>query len=408
MSRPSFAAGTIRLGAALALASAVAGAQSFPTDDAVIRRIWQLGMDSSQAYSLAQTLADSIGPRLTGSPGLRSANDWLVATYGRWGITARNEQYGTWRGWRRGVTHADLVAPRVRTLEATMLAWSPGTRGPVEGRVVALPDLADSAAFARWLPEARGTFVLVSFPQPSCRPDSSFRQFATPESWERHVRSRSADSAAWEERVRRTGYTARTLPVALERAGAAGLLTSLWSRGWGVDKVFQARTERVPSLDVMCEDYGLLYRLASRNQGPRLRVDAQSQALGDVPVFNTIAEIRGSEKPDEYVMLSAHLDSWDAASGATDNATGTVTMLEAMRILRQAYPRPKRTILVGHWSGEEQGLNGSRAFAADHAEIVKGLQALFNQDNGTGRVTNISAQGLVGAGEFLARWMGRI
>jgi len=175
-----------------------------------------------------------------------------------------------------------------------------------------------------------------------------------------------------------------------------------------VDKVFQARTERVPSLDVMCEDYGLLYRLASRSQGPRLRVDAQSQALGEVPVFNTIAEIRGSEKPDEYVMLSAHFDSWDGASGATDNGTGTLAMLEAMRILRQAYPRPKRTILVGHWSGEEQGLNGSRAFAADHPEIVKGLQALFNQDNGTGRVTTISAQGLVGAGEFLARWMGRI
>ena len=396
------------LAALAAVLALPAGAQTFPTDDPVIRRIWRLGMDSSQAYALAQTLTDSIGPRLTGSPGMRSANEWLVATYGRWGIPARNEQYGTWRGWRRGTTHVDLLAPRVRTLEATMLAWSPGTRGPVEGRVVALPDLADSAAYARWMPSARGAFVLVSFPQPSCRPDSSFREFATPETWERHLRSRSADSAAWEGRVARTGYTARTLPVALEQAGAAGVLTSLWSRGWGVDKVFQARTQRVPSLDVMCEDYGLLHRLAERNQGPRIRVEAQSQALGDVPVFNTIAEIRGSERPDEYVVLSAHLDSWDAASGATDNATGTVTMLEAMRILRQAYPRPKRTILVGHWSGEEQGLNGSRAFAADHQEVVRGLQALFNQDNGTGRVTTISGQGLTGAGEFLARWLSRV
>src|SRR3712207_4949439 len=133
----------------LALASialvGTAHAQTFPTDDPVIRRIWRLGMDSSQVYALAQTLTDSIGPRLTGSPGMRSANDWLVATYGRWGISARNEQYGTWRGWRRGTTHIDLTAPRVRTLEATMLAWSPPTRGPVEGRVVVLPDLADSA-----------------------------------------------------------------------------------------------------------------------------------------------------------------------------------------------------------------------------------------------------------------------
>src|ERR671918_140600 len=89
-------------------------------------------------------------------------------------------------------------------------------------------------------------------------------------------------------------------------------------------------------------------------------------------------------------MLSAHFDSWDAGSGATDNGTGTITMLEAMRILRKVYPNPKRTIIVGHWSGEEQGLVGSRAFAADHPEIVRGLQALFNQDNGTGRVVNAS------------------
>ena len=102
-----------------------------------------------------------------------------------------------------------------------------------------------------------------------------------------------------------------------------------------------------------------------------IRLEAESQAMGEVPVFNTIAEIRGTTKPDEYVMLSAHFDSWDGGSGATDNGTGTITMLEAMRILKQVYPHPKRTIVVGHWSGEEQGLVGSRAFAADHPEIVK-------------------------------------
>ena len=109
-------------------------------------------------------------------------------------------------------------------------------------------------------------------------------------------------------------------------------------------------------------------------------------APAESPVFNTIARIDGSEKPNEYVMLSAHLDSWDAGSGATDNGTGTITMLEAMRILKTAYPRPKRTILVGHWSGEEEGDIGSGAFAADHPEVLAGLQALFNQDNGTGEI----------------------
>jgi carboxypeptidase Q len=95
---------------------------------------------------------------------------------------------------------------------------------------------------------------------------------------------------------------------------------------------------------------------------------------------------KAKEKPNEYVMLSAHFDSWDGGTGATDNGTGTLVMMEAMRILKKVYPNPKRTILVGHWGSEEQGLNGSRAFVEDHPEIVKNLQALFNQDNGTGRV----------------------
>jgi carboxypeptidase Q len=394
--------------AALVTTAAPAAAQSFPTDDAVLRRIWAVGMDSSQVYRLAQTLTDSLGPRLTGSPGQKAAQDWAVAQYARWGIQARNERYGTWRGWRRGVTHADLVAPRVRSLEATMLAWSPGTKGAVQGDVVVLPDAPDSARFAAALPRVKGKFVLVSFPQPTCRPDSNWRQFATPESFEAMQKERAAANEAWTARVRTSGFTARDLPRRLEQAGAAGVLTSTWSAGWGVTKIFGARTERVPTLDVSCEDYGLLFRLAQNGQGPVLRVQADAAFLGEVPVANTIAEIRGTERPDEYVVLSAHFDSWDGASGATDNATGTVTMMEAMRILKTAYPNPKRTILVGHWSGEEQGLNGSRAFAADNPRVVGGLQALFNQDNGTGRVTTISMQGLTGAGAFFGRWLAQV
>jgi hypothetical protein len=122
-------------------------------------------------------------------------------------------------------------------------------------------------------------------------------------------------------------------------------------------------------------------------------------------VFKGVGEIKGRELPNEYVMLSAHFDSWDGGSGATDNGTGTITMLEAMRILRLVYPNPRRTILVGHWSGEEQGLNGSRGFVADHADIVNGLQALFNQDNGTGRVETMSASGFPDAAANLARYL---
>ncbi len=124
-------------------------AQSFPTDDPVIRQIWAEGMtERSRAAGLAQVLLDSIGPRLTGSPGHLAAVEWLERTYRAWDIPVRREQYGTWTGWRRGHTHLDLVAPRVRTLEATMMAWSPGTTRPVEAEVVEFPDVASEAEYA--------------------------------------------------------------------------------------------------------------------------------------------------------------------------------------------------------------------------------------------------------------------
>jgi hypothetical protein len=388
---------------------APAAAQTFPVDDPVLRQIWAEGMNNSQTYRLMQVLTDSIGPRLTGSPGMKAGQDWLVATYRSWGIPARNEQYGTWLGWRRGITHIDLIAPRVRSLEGTLLAWSAGTGGvPVEGPVAILPDVADSAAFAAWLPNARGKHVLISFPEPTCRPDSAYRVLALPETFDRMTRERQAAREAWQGRLRRTGLSAQELPRRLEAAGAVGIVTLNWSGGYGVRRIFQGRTTRIPTVDLSCEDYGLLFRLAHHNQGPVLRIVAEAEFLGEVPVFNTIAELRGSERPNEYVMLSAHFDSWDGSSGATDNGTGTVTMLEAMRILKAVYPAPKRTILVGHWSGEEQGLNGSRAFAADHPEVVAGLQALFNQDNGTGRIVNVSASGLVGATPYVAKWVSRL
>jgi len=395
----------------LAFTSISAGqlrSQTIPVEDPVLRRLWSLGIDSSHVYELAQPLLDSIGPRLTGSPSIGSGNEWLVARYREWGISAKNEQYGTWRAWRRGITHFDLLSPRVRSLEAIMLAWSAPTKGRVEGKVIVLPDVADSSAFKAWLPAAKGNFVLISYPQPTCRPDSSFKQNALPATWDSLQASRKRGREEWAARVQRTGIAGPDLATVLADAGALGVVTSLWSQGWGVDRIFGTRATKAPVVDVSCEDYGLLFRLAERKQSPVARLEAQSEALGEQPVFNTIAEIRGAEKPDEYVMLSAHFDSWDGASGATDNGTGTITMLEAARLLSLAYPKPKRTIIIGHWSGEEQGLNGSRAWAADHPEVVQKLQALFNQDNGTGRIQTIGTQGLLGAGPAFAGWFARL
>ncbi len=441
-------AAVVGLGFALLGAVAPISAQQFPTDDPVIKRIWQLGMNESQAQKLAQVLFDSIGGRLTGTPPLMSGHEWLVKMYGSWGVPAKIEQYGTWAGWRRGITHIDMVAPRVRTLEGTMLGWSAGTRGPVEGPVVILPDVKSQQEFTAWLPQAKGKFVLLNMAQPTCRSDAEWDEFAqggsgagggggrggrggggfggrgggpdTTSSLARIRLEQARDRAAWNARLLAAagaqpgtstsplGALIKQLHTTLEDAGALGILQSEWSGLPGTDKVFTTNTKKAPTLDIMCEDYGLLYRLAENNQGPRIRVEAQAEFLGDVPTVNTIATVKGSEKPNEYVMLSAHFDSFDSSSGATDNGTGTITMLEAMRILRQAYPNPKRTIIAGHWSSEEQGLNGSRAWAHDHPEVVQGLQALFNQDNGTGRVVNMGMGGMLAAGSHVADWFAKI
>ncbi|MFQ5890475.1 MAG: M20/M25/M40 family metallo-hydrolase [Gemmatimonadota bacterium] len=395
---------------ALALAATVlpgrATGQTFYSDDPVLRAIWTEGMEKSQLYPLAQVLLDSIGPRLTGSPGFLAGGDWLLRTYQRWGIAARKEEYGTWGSWRRGVTHIDLLAPRVRTLEGTLLAWSPGTEGPMEGDAIMLPDLADSAALDDWLPMAKGMFVLVSLPESTCRADQEWEEYATPESFERMKAARDSARRDYLARLRSIGF--RGLHDRIARAGAAAIVTARWSGGWGVNKVQAAETREAPTIDLSCEDYGLVYRLAERGQGPRIRLNADAEFLGVVPAFNVIAELPGTEKPEEYVVLSAHFDSWDSASGATDNGTGTLTMLEAMRILARTYPRPKRTVLVGHWGGEEQGLIGSTAFAEDHPEVVEGLQVAFNQDNGTWRIEYIKMQGFSKAGANLARWITQV
>ena len=393
------------LAAAVSVAPTAAKAQTFPTDDAVIMRMWEEGMEESQVFDLAQALLDSIGPRLTGTPAFEAAADWLVDRYRQWGIEAERQQYGTWTGWERGYTHIDLLSPRLRTLQGMMLAWSPGTDGPVEADVVALPTFARAGELDAWLPSAQGKMVAISFPEPTCREDESWDDWATDEVFAQMQAEREAARLAWNQSMRMIG---QGLAQRLESAGAVAVLTGRWSQGWGVDKIFDSPTERIPGVHLSCEDYGLVYRLAERDQGPRIRLDARARFLGDVPVFNVVGRIPGTELPEEYVVLSAHLDSWDGASGATDNGTGTIMMLEAMRLLKAAYPNPRRTILVGHWAGEEQGLIGSTAFAADNPEVIDGLQAAFNQDNGTWRVDYIRMQGFVGAGEHFGRWFSKV
>lgn len=362
--------------------------------------------ENSHLESLAHELMDVIGPRLVGSPQMQKAHDWAVARFRDWGIAAENQPWGTWRGWERGICHIDLVAPRVVTLHGRQLAWSPPTpKGGVSAGVITLPEVADSLAFAQWLPQVKGKWVCISMPQPTGRPDENWEEFATETSFSRMKQQREAQETAWRQNLERTGYDRRTLNPALEAAGAVGILQSSWSQAFGANKIFSANTSKIPVLDLSLEDYGMVFRMAANGDNPVIRAVAESKELGRVPTFNTIATIPGSTLPDEYVVLSAHFDSWDGGTGATDNGTGTLTMMEAARILKKVYPNPKRTIIVGLWGSEEQGLNGSRAYVEDHPEVVAGLQALFNQDNGTGRAVQLSGQGFLHAYAYLGRWL---
>jgi len=474
-------------GAFVLLSAVPVSAQSDPN----LQRIWRLGMDSSHVQQLSQALLDSIGPRLTGSPELRAASDWAISQYKSWGIDAKREQYGTWRGWRRGVSHIDLVEPRVRSLAGTMLAWSPGTNGkPVKAEAIVLPKFKDSTEFVKWLPKAKGKIVLLSPAWPTCRPSEDWNRWGTAASIARMDTLLALMQRDWSvmgdsttgpdgRRVfrpdstklyRGTGYSLAlgtgTLGMRLEKAGVVGMISSRnklsgftnpfapaggaggrgggpggrgggagqtpggasargggpaasvaaagggrggvgappGAGGWGTIEIFETYNKTAPAVTLECEDYGLVFRLAENNQKPMVKLDVDAKLLGEQPAFNTIAMIKGTEKPDEYVMLSAHFDSWDGSSGATDNGTGTAMAMEAMRILRQVYPHPKRTILAGHWASEEQGLNGSTAFTEEHPEVMKGLQALFNQDNGTGRVQSLSSSGLTDIGRHLKSW----
>ncbi|HTF27802.1 MAG TPA: hypothetical protein VK625_03100, partial [Flavitalea sp.] len=147
-------------------------------DSIVVKKIVTEATENSQLEKLAHELLDGIGPRLVGTPQMKAANDWAVAKYKTWGINAKNEQWGEWRGWERGASHIDMVYPRVKSLEGMQLAWSPSTAGKtITGEVVILPDLADSIAFQKWMPAVKGKFVMISMNQSSGRPDYNWEEF---------------------------------------------------------------------------------------------------------------------------------------------------------------------------------------------------------------------------------------
>ncbi|MBW8360542.1 MAG: M20/M25/M40 family metallo-hydrolase [Weeksellaceae bacterium] len=394
---------------ALMFSTMFAAGLSAQTKEQVTKSIMDETYQNSQLERLAYELMDGIGPRLVGSPKMQQSHDWAVSQFKKWGIEARNEQWGEWKSWERGISSIEMVHPYAKSLEGMQLAFSPATPGKgITADIVMLPNFRNKEEFSAWLPKVKGRMVMVSQYQSTGRPDYNWKEFATPESYEKMKKETAEASAQWQASIRATGETSRTLNKRLEEAGAAGILSSNWSRGFGVNKIFSAGTKKIPVVDLSLEDYGQLYRMLQNGTTPKVKITANSKDKGMAPTFNTVAEIKGTEKPEEYIILSAHLDSWDGGTGATDNGTGTITMMEVARILKKVYPNPKRTIVVGLWGSEEQGLNGSRAYVSAHKEQMPKIQAVFNQDNGTGRVANISGQGFLHSYDYLNRWLSAV
>ncbi len=361
--------------------------------------------NNNQLEQLAFELLDEIGPRLVGSPEMQQAHNWVVDTYKKWNIAAENVAYGEWKSWQRGTTQIEMTHPRIKSIDGMQLAWNANTKKAVEAEVVAMPIFQSKAEFETWTNSVKGKIVLISPYQKSGRPENQWKEHATDEDFTSFKKQKTDDASAWNNSIKATGKTTREIVEYLETKGAAGFVQSYYTGTMGSNRIFYSFSKNTPMVDVSLEDYGLLHRLAVNGKAPKLKINTQSKNLGTAKTFNTIATIPGKTKPNEYVMLSAHLDSWDGAQGATDNGTGTILMMEVARLIQKYAPNNDRTIVIGHWGSEEQGLNGSRAYIMDNPSEVQKIKVLFNQDSGTGRINYIGGQGFTQAYNYLGTWL---
>lgn len=310
-----------------------------------------------------EELCDGIGPRLTGSAGLQRAQAWALAKLRTCGaVNIHEEPFELGRPWYRRRAWARLLNANGQPLHLAQMAWTPGTRGRLRGEVVLLeaPTLPDLQAAA---PGLRGKVVLLRR-----------RPRATSEE--------RKDLDAFRSRLRAVWRNARPAAVLLPSDKDDGLM----EMGGGPGNVYP-----VPAAFLAREDARLLERLLARGLRPRVEAELGGR-FGAHPVrsANVVGELPGTDLKDQVVIVGAHLDSWDLATGATDNGTGVVVALEVLRALAASGLRPRRTLRIVLFSGEEQGLLGSRAYVAAHAAELPKIQAVLVDDGGAGRITGFA------------------
>jgi hypothetical protein len=393
--------------AASALALAVGAPTAFAqvvtesVDLTAMQKIRDEGLTRSRLDSLALYLTDVIGARLTNSPASRKANEWAAQTFRSWGLA--NVKIEPWdsafgRGWEIVSYSGRILTPWPKPLAAYPQAWSGSTKGNITCNAVTL-DVKDSTDLAKYTGRLKGACVLRGEPrviEPEYTPADrrlTLEALINPPPREAGP-GRAGGPGNFAQAQRLNALIAQLLHA---EQPAAVLQASSWTYGMFLNGGhFDGRTARdsaynpIPHLIVGHEQYGTLWRVARRGLPVRLELNLQTRFLDDNRyAANVLGEIPGTDKADELVMLGAHYDSWHSGTGATDNGAGSVVMMEAIRILKTLGLPMRRTVRIGLWTGEEEGLLGSRAWVRMHADQLPKISAYVNVDNGTGRLRGI-------------------
>lgn len=364
--------------------------------------------DKSAVEANLTHLCDVIGARMTGSANLKKANDWTAERFKAYGLeNVRLEPWEIPAGWERGVCRMRLVEPaNGREIHAASRAWTTGTKGKVTGPVVAI-NAAKAEDLKAYQGKLKDAIILPGKPA-EIIPVSELGKPRDKKSAPGRPRPGIQSGLALRAQVLELAQKEGAACVLADSAKPHGLLnmTGSWK---GADRATAA--EPVPSVFVTHDHYAMLHRLATREgPPPRVEVEISNKLIpGPVTVYNTVGEIRGASKPDEFVVVGAHLDSWDLGQGATDNGTGTTVVLEAARVLGALAKkgiRPARTIRFVLFTGEEQGLFGSKEYVKRHKDEMARTSMALVHDTGTGRVTEIPLQGFDDAKPVLERELG--
>ena len=393
-------------------------------DPAAISRFQDEEVQHSRIMEVMGYLTDVYGPRLTNSQNIREAGEYAVKTLSSWGLASVHEE--TWgpfgRGWSNELFEANEIAPRRFSLIAYPKAWTPGTNGPVTADAI-YAKIEREEDFAFYRGRLRGLFVLTA---PMRVVEAQFDALAhrfTDQELADLAQPRPpqppADKGVRDRLRKQQEFNEKLVKFLTDEGAAAWLEPALHDGGTMTVMGGGSRDPKdppvLPRVAVDIEHYGRIFRTLEKNIPVTLRINIANKFYDDNPdSFNIVAEIPGTDKPDEVVMLGAHFDSWASGSGATDNAAGSAVMMEAMRILKTCNAKMRRTVRLALWTGEEEGLLGSRAYVMEHfadrnsmdlkPDHAK-LSAYFNVDNGTGKIRGIYLQGNEAARPIFEKWM---